>query len=111
MKCPRRAGMPKMPEYTDRIDDTRHDHTCNFCGSLTGDKFMELIKGGAVVGSTDKNYKVYVYHPDYPHAKFYFQHLSNEQMLEFVEMYNAKTIKFDGGEGLYVLPFFCKIEE
>lgn len=38
--------------------------------------------------------------------KFYFEHLSAEQRRRFVELMNAKRLRFNGG-GFYVLPFFC----
>ena len=108
MRCPRRL---LSGPYGSRIDDFRHDHTCNFCGSLTGDKFMELIKGSARLGATDKSYKVYVHHEDHKYAKFYFEHLSEEQMLEFIQLFNNKTLKFEGGQPFYILPYFIKIGE
>jgi len=39
-------------------------------------------------------------------AKFYFQHLSEGQRTRFIELLNDKKIKFPGGIGFYVLPFF-----
>lgn len=44
-------------------------------------------------------------------TKFYFQHLNEEQKLQFVELLNNKKLKFEGGQGLYVLPFFCSRQE
>ncbi|MDE2102759.1 MAG: hypothetical protein KGL39_36275 [Patescibacteria group bacterium] len=90
------------------------------------------------LGSTDKSYKVYVRNAggapfkqtyrdcprdstckgpddcthwvtrDMDSHKFYFMHLSNDQMTRFVELYNAKRIKFEGGMGFYVMPYFCR---
>ena len=37
--------------------------SCNFCGSLHPDRFMELVREGWVVGPTDKNYKAYLHRP------------------------------------------------
>jgi hypothetical protein len=41
-------------------------------------------------------------------TKFYFQHLSLPQQDRFIELLNEKKVKFQGGIGFYVLPFFCK---
>ena len=119
------------------LDTYRSDGCCDYCGSLHPDEFMRRCAAGDVMlGATDKNYKVYVTNAggapfkqtyrtdDLPFAgwdnpvhtwvtretdrtKFYFQHLSREQMVAFVAMMNARILKFDGGEGFYVLPFFC----
>jgi len=97
-----------------------------------------LENGDIELGSTDKGYKVYVKnaggdlfrfthrddkadkfyghgHPahnwiteDRDHTKFYFQHLNDEQMDRFVELYNEQKLKFKGGFGFCVLPFFMK---
>ncbi len=40
-------------------------------------------------------------------AKFYFQHLNDEQKKRFIELLNDKKIKFQGG-GFYVMPYFCQ---
>ena len=112
---------------------------------------MARLEAGVVqLGSTDKNYKVYVENDggeqfkqtyrncprdeervgtngnkymvssckgpttcthwvtrEVSETKFYFQHLSAEQQSRFIELYNQKRIKFQGGCGFYVLPFFC----
>lgn len=39
-------------------------------------------------------------------GKFYFMHFSKGQMQEFVELYNAKKLKFEGGMSFNPLPFF-----
>lgn len=36
---------------------------CSFCGSLNPDFFMDQLCSGAVLGPTDKSYKVYVHSP------------------------------------------------
>lgn len=37
------------------------DGTCDYCGSLMPDAFMERLEAGTIkLGPTDKNYKVYV---------------------------------------------------
>jgi hypothetical protein len=40
-------------------------------------------------------------------TKFYFQHLSREQKIHFVELLNAKRIHLAYPGHFYVLPFFC----
>lgn len=42
------------------------------------------------------------------HTKFYFQHFSEEQQRRFVDLFNAKRLRFASGDGLYVLPFFMR---
>lgn len=126
------------------------DDSCRYCGSLNPDTFMRRLEAGDVLlGSTDKNYKVYVANKggesfkqtyrdcpedkekigaagnkymvsscegpkscthwvtrDTDRAKFYFQHLSEEQRHRFIQLLNEKKIQFEGGYGFYVLPFF-----
>lgn len=43
-------------------------------------------------------------------TKFYFQHLSEDQKNRFIELFNDKKIKFQGGIGFYVLPYFTRRE-
>ncbi len=40
-------------------------------------------------------------------AKFYFQHLSDEQQQEFIDLLNGKHVRFGWPGGFTVLPFFC----
>jgi hypothetical protein len=68
------------------------------------DDFMKAAKGGALLGPTDKDYKVYV--GPQIHEKFYFQHLSVDQRKEFVSMLNHKSLNIDFPGRFYVLPFF-----
>jgi hypothetical protein len=151
-KCPRRAEGNFGPARENDYDTS--DDSCHYCGSLNPDTLMARLEAGDVLlGSTDKNYKVYVRSaPDSPlfkqtfrqcpqdkemvgvngnkyfvsscdkgpdhcthwvtrdtsHTKFYFQHLSSEQCDRFIALYNEKRLKFEGGFGFYVLPFFCK---
>lgn len=73
------------------------------------DKEMTGINGNKyMVSSCDKG-------PDFcthwitretPGTKFYFQHLSGDQKKHFIQLFNDKRIKFQGGYGFYVLPFF-----
>lgn len=42
-------------------------------------------------------------------TKFYFQHLSAQQQIEFVDLLNAKKLILGYPERFYVLPFFIKV--
>lgn len=139
---------------------------CSFCGSLHPDRFMELVRGGWVVGPTDKSYKAYLGKPRTDEdiagrkarfladgyggiaqairdlgardgktaeqieadleehwatrqlpliaggcgqeAKFYYQHLSDDQRAEFIALYNGRQMKIGYPGHLYTLPFFCR---
>lgn len=97
-----------------------------------------LEAGDVELSPTDKNYKVYIRNvggevfkqtyrkcpvdatctgpDDCTHwvtrerarAKFYFQHLSNDQKTRFVELYNQRKLQFVDDYGFYVLPYFCE---
>jgi hypothetical protein len=45
------------------------------------------------------------------HGKFYFQHLSEEQMQRFIDFYNKKTMKIGYPGYFYSLPFFMGLGE
>lgn len=108
LPCPRRAE--SFTHLTPPESDVwRPDGTCSYCGSMNPDAFMSAVKSGAVLGTTDKAYKVYVDSPTLGSGKFYFQHLSVEQRKEFVGLMNAKALKFAGDRGFYVVPFFCQM--
>lgn len=83
---------------------------CSYCGSMNPDDFLNAIKEGASVEPTDKNYKAYLHGRD-ESGKFYYQHLSEEQRDEFVQLYNTKQMKLDFPGYFYRLPFFVKIQE
>jgi hypothetical protein len=92
-------------------DSWRPDNTCSYCGSLSPEVFMARLDAGDVeLGPTDKNYKVYVANAagaEFGHfAKFYFQHLSEAQQIRFVELLNAKRLKFGMPGHFYRLPYF-----
>lgn len=42
-----------------------------------------------------------------PSAKFYFQHLSTEQRVTFIELCNSRRMRLAGG-GFAVVPYFCR---
>ncbi len=73
---------------------------------------MEAAEAGRGVVPTDKNYKAYVYIPepgrdhDPVMHKFYFQHLSQSQMLRFVDLLNSKAMNLTHPGYFYTLPFF-----
>lgn len=145
----------------------RENGTCQYCGSIKPEDFLEYVKKGYPVGATDKSYKAYIQSPnptagepcicmtathpaedrfqvteenretlpkvgaygqkseppevgDYTkiskqspmrHHKFYFQHLSDAQMAEFIQLHNEGKFVFDGGFGFYAMPYFCKRAE
>lgn len=111
MLCPRRAeggpvfNLPVEDHWTD-------DNCCSYCGSFNPDTLMERIEAGTVLLSgTDKNYKLYIQaapgtDPVSRVGKFYFQHLSEEQMRQFVDLFNQKKLKYTEHGQLYVSPFF-----
>lgn len=109
MICQRRIEDGRAKDGTDEWIEREGYLGCSYCGSLHPDKLMEMIKdGSAIITPTDKNYKIYVdAEPQSPFLKFYFQHLSEEQQKEFVDMMNAKTIRFKNPGYFYVLPFFA----
>lgn len=103
MKCPRRVEGPF--HVNDREDDTGENGTCSYCGSLLPDLAMAYFEQGALLDPTDKSYKVYIEGLDRGFTKFYFQHLSKDQMVRFIELFCDKKLNVAGG-GFYVLPFF-----
>jgi len=100
--CPRRMEEFGPWERTEGLD-TVTDDRCSFCGSLTAAAFMERVRQGDEVGPTDKSYKAYL---DNPWAKFYFQHLTEEQRREFFELYRSKRLVIGYPGDFTVLPFF-----
>lgn len=113
--CPRRAETLSSSTGEDTWDLREQFHKglqarhCSWCGSLHPDDFMEMVKSGTPIGSTDKTYKVYVGDP--MATKFYFPHLSIEQRKEFVDLHNDQKLVFDRGGKFYVLPFFMGYED
>jgi hypothetical protein len=82
------------------------DHCCNYCGSINPEDFMTAVREGVKLTQTDKNYKVYV---GQDNKKFYFKHLSMQQKIEFIELYNTNFIVVAGG--FYVLPYFMTYKD
>lgn len=98
-KCPRSN---ENPHGAGRASHWRDDHTCSYCGSLSEAELFAAIERGEELGPTDKSYKVYVGSI----RKFYFQHLSDEGQLRFIELLNAQKIVIGIPGRFYVTPFF-----
>ncbi len=110
MKCSRRIEGPFR--YSEEEDRWGEDHTCSYCGSFDPGLLMSRLEAGDVeLGPTDKSYKVYLKNAGGEEfrsgmAKFYFQHLSEEQARRFVELMNEKKLKVGEPGHFYVLPYF-----
>lgn len=131
--CPRRftdMGPWRREERADRWENRTGlaggiGPSCSFCGSLHPDIFMNLLEQGWELGPTDKTYKAYLHEPPAEstkdqtassesgaaRAKFYYQHLSDTQRAEFIDLLNAGWISIGYPGHLYVLPFFTKAAE
>lgn len=115
--CPRRMQELGPWEYKEDLDNwfkIGSEYTsCSFCGSMDPEDFLELMRSGAgTLGSTDKNYKVYINLPGEMH-KFYFMHFDKEQKMKFIDLYNNRKINkvSIGYPGyLYTTPFFCVLD-
>jgi hypothetical protein len=85
--CPRSRidGRPFEAEW-------RANRTCSYDGSMHPDDFMDYVRAGKEVGSTDKAYKFYASADGF--GKFYTPHLSEEQAWEFHELWTAGSINF-----------------
>lgn len=66
---------------------------------------MAAASGGTEIGPTDRSYKAYVGTPPVE-GKFYFQHLSDEQQNEFIDLLNTHAVNVGYPGYFYVLPFF-----
>ena len=117
--CPRRGESFRQTaegELADHWRDNAHNteggkHSCSYCGSIHPDEFMQAVRDGVEIGPTDKSYKAYMKGKGFDHAKFYFQHLSREQMVEFIELLNAGNMNIGFPGHFYTRPFFIKYEE
>lgn len=65
--CPRRTEMWSVGKHTRDADSYQpgrgmagQPRGCTYCGSLPPDDFMDAVRGGAVLGPTDKTYKIYL---------------------------------------------------
>jgi hypothetical protein len=71
---------------------------------MNPEDFLEAVEAGQKITPTDKSYKAYVADT----KKFYFQHLNEEQMTKFIELYNQKKFNFEYPGHFYVTPYFCQ---
>lgn len=113
--CPRRMEEFGPWERTEGLDRyiaggglVGQSRCCSFCGSLPPDDFMSLVRTGAMIEPTDKDYKAYI--RGETQAKFYYQHLDEAQKREFIGLLNAKRINIGYPGRFYVLPFFVRVE-
>jgi hypothetical protein len=77
--------------------------SASFFGSLDPDTFLSLATAGNAVEPTDKSYKAYI-RTEKGTSKFYFQHLSSAQQVEFVRLVNDKVMVIDMPGRFYRLP-------
>lgn len=107
--CPRRFSNFGPWEREEGLDGWGPHHmnaslrSCTFCGSLHPDEFMARIKVDepkSKLNFSDKAYKTYV-----GDLKFYWEHLSEEQMREFVQLWNERKVTSEYG----ALPYFMRI--
>lgn len=126
--CPRCEGLSDLGIDYSKWPDDGH---CHRCGSLLGDIFMARLEAGDVeVVPSDKNYKCYVHNKngekfkqshsgktdadgnwsctteERNETKFYFQHLSEDQMRRFVDLLNEKKLHIGDPGFFYRKPFF-----
>jgi hypothetical protein len=90
----------------------REDGTCSYCGSLKPELLFQQIEKGAELGPTDKSYKAYVKLVDHSvrgAGKFYFQHLSFEEKMRFIDLWNDGKLNIGFPGHFYVLPFFMQL--
>lgn len=90
--CPRSIAEGRNYEA-----EWRKDKTCSYDGSLHPDVFMDYVRAGKKVGTTDKSYKFYLeeYEGRTDGAKkFYTHHLSEEQGYEFWELCQQGKVNF-----------------
>lgn len=85
--------------------------SCNYCGSLHPDVFMEQLENGATVVPTDKSYKAYLRVASGSEAKFYYEHLSDDQKNRFIELCNQKKLIIGYPGYFYVVPYFMQVIE
>jgi hypothetical protein len=116
MHCPRRdelggSDMFNLPKEDDwqireQLSNGIVARHCSYCGSMHPDDFMAIIKDGGTVGPTDKNYKAYITDKNGKESKFYYVHLSKEQKIEFIDLYNNRTMKIGMPGNFYNFPYF-----
>lgn len=60
-----------------------------------------------IAADLDQQWGKYPHSSGGPEAKFYYQHLSQEQRDEFIELHNTRRMRISYPGHLYVLPFFA----
>lgn len=111
--CPRRLANAGGPfSFVNEHKVTWDGRQCSYCGSLHPDDFMQWVREGYKLDVTDKDYKIYLCNAPTksPTGKFYFYHLSEDQMKEFVDLYNQNKLNF-GEFHFAVFPFFMKTKK
>jgi len=115
MKCPRRShrSTPQRSEDTwqsrNIFQDVDLNKSCSFCGSLHPQSFLDLIERGAELIPTDKSYKAYVAF-NATKVKFYFEHLSREDINRYIELSEKGKINFGYPGFFYKKPYFLLLE-
>ena len=108
--CGRRTGGYPYAKAFAGPDYWRFDGTCSHCGSLSPDQLFKALEDGCEITPTDKDYKVYIGGEKAPRvggaAKFYFQHLSDDEKHKFIGILNDGKIKFGHPGNFYVKPYF-----
>lgn len=116
--CPRRVengteGVRNKDRYRKGHGIIGQARGCTYCGSMSPEDFLAACHAGAELGPTDKSYKVYVKggKGDGPNgAKFYFQHLTQLQRGEFIQLLNDKKLNIGYPGRFYVLPYFAVVK-
>ena len=107
MRCPRRSEMGSNYPFQDWEDEwiTKYGYTfCSYCGSIDPETFMTQVRSGEQMTPTDKNYKIYAARKQ----KFYFQHLNADQKIEFVSLYNNRSVVLEYPGYFYAMPYFMR---
>ncbi len=117
LTCPRRMMEYGPWERKENLDSWQNrqalangivDLHCSFCGSLHPSVFLSLVEAGAEVTPTDKSYKAYINYEG-KETKFYFQHLSQDQILKFIDLLNNGGMKLAFPGRFYTKPFFLVV--
>ena len=104
MYCPR--SFADIEAGKDPYEEYNGERCCTYCGSLHPERFMTLIKEGVRLIPTDKSYKAYLECDPHGMQKFYYEHLNDAQMQEFVSLFAEYKIKMS--DRFYVLPYFMR---
>lgn len=105
--CRRRGEQGRAGELQDHWNVKRGHRACSYCGSLHPNDLMARLELGNVeLEPTDKHYMAYVAGEGLHHAKFHFQHLSDDQQQRFVDLLNEKRIRVGFPGYFYTKPFF-----